>query len=330
MCNKKSPPLPPSATPTCHDDDPVQTSSMIHNIIKEEQQETSTDPAAAHRKSRTKTRKPKFLSLRSQLSLPKHDHDQDYYTVSDSTTTNTMTAGQRHQLNLFPLHPGNLVDHQEKADMQDDNVALLFHSEGGATLNGLLTSTSTATTSTSTTTTMSSDREDQESFSTYAYYNIVRTAMRSRERETSVEKWVCYSELVDKKEEQPRRDVEVRWRSGTLALKLDYEEILNAWSDKGPLCIDGDPPQTVPDQLFQLHDNTPNGEGCDGNLWRVPGGEDESLKTKMGKTQREASVLRYKEKRQNRLFSKRIRYQVRKLNAEKRPRMKGRFVKKRS
>lgn len=37
---------------------------------------------------------------------------------------------------------------------------------------------------------------------------------------------------------------------------------------------------------------------------------------------REASVLRYKEKRQNRLFSKRIRYEVRKLNAEKRPRMK--------
>ncbi|CAN1120811.1 Protein CHLOROPLAST IMPORT APPARATUS 2 [Linum perenne] len=43
--------------------------------------------------------------------------------------------------------------------------------------------------------------------------------------------------------------------------------------------------------------------------------------------QREASVLRYKEKRQNILFSKRIRYQVRKLNAEKRPRLKGRFVK---
>ena len=37
---------------------------------------------------------------------------------------------------------------------------------------------------------------------------------------------------------------------------------------------------------------------------------------------REASVLRYKEKRQNRLFSKRIRYEVRKINAEKRPRMK--------
>ena len=40
------------------------------------------------------------------------------------------------------------------------------------------------------------------------------------------------------------------------------------------------------------------------------------------KGQRQASVLRYKEKRQSRLFSKRIRYEVRKLNAEKRPRMK--------
>ncbi|PQM32911.1 uncharacterized protein Pyn_00802 [Prunus yedoensis var. nudiflora] len=180
--------------------------------------------------------------------------------------------------------------------------------------------------------------------------------MRSRERETNVEKWVCYSELVDKKKEGPRRDVEKRWRSGTLALKLDYEEILNAWSDKGPLCIDGDPPQTVPDQLFQLHDKTPNyysfhfqfgwfyllggwnGSGITyhllhfnldpsavqqiaqlgpamGNMGQCPnlpniifslkvvvvtckfvmdgaqGGEDESLKTKMGKTQREASVL---------------------------------------
>ena len=37
---------------------------------------------------------------------------------------------------------------------------------------------------------------------------------------------------------------------------------------------------------------------------------------------REASVLRYKEKRQSRLFSKKIRYQVRKLNADKRPRFK--------
>lgn len=45
---------------------------------------------------------------------------------------------------------------------------------------------------------------------------------------------------------------------------------------------------------------------------------------------REARVTRYREKRRNRLFSKKIRYEVRKLNAEKRPRMKGRFVKRAS
>lgn len=42
---------------------------------------------------------------------------------------------------------------------------------------------------------------------------------------------------------------------------------------------------------------------------------------------REAKVSRYREKRRTRLFSKKIRYEVRKLNAEKRPRIKGRFVK---
>ena len=46
--------------------------------------------------------------------------------------------------------------------------------------------------------------------------------------------------------------------------------------------------------------------------------------------EREARVSRYREKRRTRLFSKKIRYEVRKLNAEKRPRMKGRFVKRTS
>ncbi|KAI8533529.1 hypothetical protein RHMOL_Rhmol10G0018200 [Rhododendron molle] len=55
----------------------------------------------------------------------------------------------------------------------------------------------------------------------------------------------------------------------------------------------------------------------------LQGGEDEWKQVRA----REASVLRYKEKRQNRLFAERIRYEVRKINAEKRPRMKGRFVK---
>jgi hypothetical protein len=38
---------------------------------------------------------------------------------------------------------------------------------------------------------------------------------------------------------------------------------------------------------------------------------------------REARVLRYREKRRTRLFSKKIRYQVRKVNADCRPRMKA-------
>lgn len=59
-----------------------------------------------------------------------------------------------------------------------------------------------------------------------------------------------------------------------------------------------------------------------GSLWVVP--EMETTE-RLWRGHREASLLRYKEKRQNRLFSKRIRYQVRKLNAEKRPRIKVSF-----
>lgn len=62
-----------------------------------------------------------------------------------------------------------------------------------------------------------------------------------------------------------------------------------------------------------------NGIGINGQV-------DEDGSMLSGSGVREASVLRYKEKRRMRLFSKKIRYQVRKLNAERRPRMKGRFV----
>ncbi|CAL5338879.1 unnamed protein product [Camellia sinensis] len=85
-----------------------------------------------------------------------------------------------------------------------------------------------------------------------------------------------------------------------------------------------------------------DGWGSNGGLWTVPeysisngcgdGGNNIKVKEeavfqggggeewKLGK--REASVLRYKEMRQNWLFFKGIRYEVRKINAEKRPRMK--------
>lgn len=92
----------------------------------------------------------------------------------------------------------------------------------------------------------------------------------------------------------------------SLNLNLNYQQVLDAWSDRGPLWADD----------FSLSSRPSHGY----YMGEVPVMEED-------KTRREASVLRYKEKRQSRLFSKKIRYQVRKLNADKRPRLKGRFVK---
>lgn len=122
-----------------------------------------------------------------------------------------------------------------------------------------------------------------------------------------------------------------------LSLKLDYEEILTAWSDKGSLYINGEGPQVVPElQQICVDDCTAPSMfievGSNGSNWRVPemdiDQEDGDQRRNMDKSSsRKERVMRYKEKRQSRLFAKRIRYEVRKLNAEKRPRIKGRFVK---
>ncbi|KAJ7974707.1 Zinc finger protein like [Quillaja saponaria] len=360
MCNYKNNPSP---NPTNHNS---TTSSAW-------KKQTLIKPPPPHRKTRTKTRKPKFLSLCLQLS-PK---------------TSQMS---HHQLNLFPLHPEKNKDLNEE---QNDDVAFLFNSDGGNNLNCILGATdSTTTTTTTPTTPATAISSEDDSFSPpslafdpyvddHSASSLVRTAMRNRERDASEERWVCYSEVVEKKElmeevtsysaTRPSTTMEEDDRKcwcnngkqrgsrtasfGLLSLKLDYQGILNAWSDKGPLYIHGEegesPPQTVPDLQFLGLDGknvVMDGCGCSngGNLWRVPecwGSavavddvvEDVKMKTeelggrelggfnKLG--QREASMLRYKEKRQNRLFSKRIRYQVRKINAEKRPRIKGRFVK---
>ncbi|KAI4305406.1 hypothetical protein L6164_028774 [Bauhinia variegata] len=89
----------------------------------------------------------------------------------------------------------------------------------------------------------------------------------------------------------------------TLNLNLNHQEVLDAWSNRGSLLAD--------DYSLSM---------ASYYMGEVPISEEE-------KARREASVLRYREKRQSRLFSKKIRYQVRKLNADKRPRIKGRFVK---
>ncbi|CAH8354425.1 unnamed protein product [Eruca vesicaria subsp. sativa] len=88
-----------------------------------------------------------------------------------------------------------------------------------------------------------------------------------------------------------------------LKLNLNHQEVIDAWSDRPqkPLWTDTSMLMASANPLY-------SGE--------VPVMDEER------NTRREASVLRYKEKRQSRLFSKKIRYQVRKLNADKRPRFK--------
>ncbi|XP_062086632.1 zinc finger protein CONSTANS-LIKE 6 [Humulus lupulus] len=98
-------------------------------------------------------------------------------------------------------------------------------------------------------------------------------------------------------------------KNASLNLSLNYQEVLDAWSDRGSLWAD--------EYSLSVASNGSNNT----YMGEVPVLMEEERR------RREASVLRYKEKRQTRLFSKKIRYQVRKLNADKRPRLKGRFVK---
>ncbi|CAH2077922.1 unnamed protein product [Thlaspi arvense] len=91
-------------------------------------------------------------------------------------------------------------------------------------------------------------------------------------------------------------------------LKLDYDGVLEAWSDKDSPFSD------------EFLGSDAAGSDVHARLAEIDLFGESAV--------REACVLRYKEKRRNRLFSnsKKIRYQVRKLNADQRPRMKGRFV----
>ncbi|CAL5326947.1 unnamed protein product [Camellia sinensis] len=102
-------------------------------------------------------------------------------------------------------------------------------------------------------------------------------------------------------------------------LSLDYEAVMSAWACQGSPWTNGIRPEFNPNECW------PDFMGwCPRDYSHPCGGK------RSGDGGREARVTRYREKRRTRLFSKKIRYQVRKLNAEKRPRMKGRFVKRSS
>ncbi|KAL1206016.1 Protein CHLOROPLAST IMPORT APPARATUS 2 [Cardamine amara subsp. amara] len=316
-----------------------QTTRISIRIKKRKHRESTTTmdkPTSnleASRKIRTKTKKPKFLSLKLELNTS-HEINEDLGTKKSnkkkknkkqSKTKGTDTTAFKDKKRAETTTLGG-----EKEEEQYDNVAAyLFNSATDSTISSIhdLLPSSAADLDCDGGGRNLSPYDHQEHGSSSS--SLLRTAMRKgakEEEETTEERWVSYSEVVE----------EVMSRSGTprccggdgndgrssLALKLDYEQIMEAWSDKGTLYVDGEPPQTVPD----LHGSTDGfmDGGEAGSLWAVP--EMETTE-RLWRGHREASLLRYKEKRQNRLFSKRIRYQVRKLNAEKRPRVKGRFVK---
>ncbi|XP_016463604.1 zinc finger protein CONSTANS-LIKE 16-like [Nicotiana tabacum] len=103
-----------------------------------------------------------------------------------------------------------------------------------------------------------------------------------------------------------------------ILLNLDYESVLTAWADQRSPWTNGERPE------LDSNDCWPD---CMGNCGTIHPYGIMNGHTTMIDRGREARVSRYREKRRTRLFSKTIRYEVRKLNAEKRPRMKGRFVK---
>ncbi|KAL5070609.1 hypothetical protein RYX36_021496 [Vicia faba] len=111
-----------------------------------------------------------------------------------------------------------------------------------------------------------------------------------------------------------------------ISLQLDYDAVIIAWDGQKCPWTNGDKPNLDVDETWTDWMGI-----CDTEV-QYPYGEfgGYGCNPLMMDRGREARVSRYREKRRTRLFSKKIRYEVRKLNAEKRPRMKGRFVKRTS
>ncbi|CAM8988553.1 unnamed protein product [Rhodiola kirilowii] len=282
------------------------------------------EEVAAARKVRTRIRKPRYVSLTRLDRMVEEAEMVEEEVVVKEEMDDEM---EMKLIELFPMRTAAAEDVSRISDY--------FFSEEcdtSTSLTGLLDSEAISV-SVAVSPVFEGVEKDEK---------LVRAALRSREREESEEKWVSYSEVVEDVSssavdgcgtaEEERR----KMKRKRLSLKLDYQEVLDAWDGGRSLFVsDVNGSQIVPgfdDELFA---------GDSNDAWLVPdqkakrmikeeeingNWEEDELKWKMGQI-REASLLRYKEKRRNRLFSKRIRYEVRKLNAEKRPRIKGRFVK---
>ncbi|CAH8327966.1 unnamed protein product [Eruca vesicaria subsp. sativa] len=314
-----------------------QSTRKSKRIKKRKQMESTsmnTSPSTSRKQIRTKTKRPKFLSLKLELST---SHESPKATKSNKKKKKKQKQKPSKQSKTKETDTKPFKDKKraetigcEKEEEQYENTvaAYLFSSATDSSMSSiqdLLPSSSTHHVERNLSPYDSHHHEHHGGSSSSS--SLLKTAMRkgaSKEEETTEERWVSYSEVVEEvmsRSGTPRPDGK-DGRPSSLALKLDYEQIMEAWSDKGTLYVDGEPPQTVPDLHASADVFTGGGEA--GSLWTVP--EMETTE-RLWRGHREASLLRYKEKRQNRLFSKRIRYEVRKLNAEKRPRVKGRFVK---
>lgn len=155
--------------------------------------------------------------------------------------------------------------------------------------------------------------------------DLARRALRGRER------WVYCSRSTSSSSSPPTTTTSsscssaastgaAAWSSSSSPpprLKLDYDGILSAWNGRGSLyTAAAAAPKLEPELLDSVFVEVAP------SAWSAP--ETERAAAAWGRAER---VRRYKEKRQARLFSKRIRYEVRRINAVRRPRFKGRFIK---
>lgn len=193
-----------------------------------------------NRKARSKRKRPKYLNLNLNTKL--------------CELKKAKIGIKKKEKQVFNL-PTEVVADDDGATV----ASFLFdtNSDSTATLDGLLKSSAVVS---------GEDRDSSPLSETFlcppacGREKLMRSAMRRcKERDESEERWVSYSEVVEKivKEEEVNSsnssDVSDRdrVRAGAwkrkLDLKLDYDEVLNAWSDKGSLFVDGESPQTVPD-----------------------------------------------------------------------------------
>lgn len=157
--------------------------------------------------------------------------------------------GRRRQFDLFPRHPEHLD--------RDPPVDCLLEDRGGAadpTLAGILGGGSSPSSGSPSPPSLDMQSMNWEDEGGGDGDGLARRALRGRER------W-AYWRASSSEEEVASTGVVAcgvdLWRgtaaTRSLALKLDYEEILAAWSDRGPLYTDGDGPQVVPDLHHQIY-----------------------------------------------------------------------------